>query len=111
MGLFSSLLNIIGHAAVSAISDDDGYNDTPDFGECPDCPECGATMRYSYCDSEFKETKIDQIKIVKCPDCGKVMDQDEFDWDEDDESEMPQCCIGCSDAYPNCKTSCSLFDD
>ena len=76
------------------------YNDIPDFGGFPDCPECGATMRYSYLESEFM-----------CPECGKVMDQDDFDWDNENGDEMPQCCIGCSGAYPKCKTACKLFDD
>lgn len=29
----------------------------------------------------------------------------------DDNSDMPECCIACGGPYPNCMTSCKLFDD
>ena len=77
------------------------YNDIPDWsGYCPDCPKCGETMGYCYHKSEFK-----------CPSCGYIMD--EYDWERDDEKEndIPWGCKVCGGPYPQCKTSCKLFDD
>lgn len=77
-----------------------GFNSVPDYsGYCPDCPECFETMRYNALTGEFK-----------CPGCGYIMD--EYDWDyEADEDEVPFGCRTCGGPYPDCKTSCKLFDD
>ena len=78
---------------------DDGYNDIPDYsGYCPDCPECMDTMGYSYLKSEFK-----------CSSCGYIMGEDE--WEFDDDGDIPCCCDACGGPYPNCTTSCKIFDD
>lgn len=50
-----------------------------------------------------------------CPSCGHTIDHDEYDdyelyFDEDD-SEPPIGCQACGGPYPQCKTSCKLFDD
>ena len=34
---------------------------------------------------------------------------DDFSFDDDEE--MPFCCSACGGPYPNCMTSCKLFDD
>lgn len=76
------------------------YNDIPDYsGCCPDCPECGTTMRYSYSKSEFK-----------CFNCGYVMDEGDWDYESDDE-DIPFACKTCGGPYPKCMTSCKMFDD
>lgn len=94
MGFLDKLFKVAD--AVDNISD---YNDIPDYAGCyPDCPECGTEMKYSYSLSEFK-----------CPSCGYSMDED--DWDRDDDSEIPSGCAACGGPYPQCKTSCKLFDD
>lgn len=80
-----------------------GYNDIPDYsGYCPDCPECGSEMRYSYNKSEFK-----------CFDCGLIMDEDDWDFEHDEVNAdiPPYGCRACGGPWPNCKTSCKLFDD
>lgn len=85
---------------------EDAYADTPDWwGKCPDCPECGATMGYSYSKNEFK-----------CPECGRLMDIDEAiairDEERDAEAdEIPFVCRTCGGPYPDCRTSCKMFDD
>ena len=80
----------------------DEYNDIPDYaGHCPECPICGTIMKFSYCKAEFK-----------CFECGHAMD--ECDWDDiigEDESEPPFVCDVCGGPYPQCQTSCKLFDD
>lgn len=35
----------------------------------------------------------------------------EVDDDEDDDSDIPEGCQACGGPYPDCKTSCVLFDD
>ena len=78
---------------------DSGYNDIPDYaGYCPSCPQCGETMGYSYNRSEFK-----------CLSCGYIMDED--DWERDDDEEIPWGCQQCGGPYPQCTISCKLFDD
>ena len=79
--------------------DDDDYNDIPDYsGYCPPCPNCGEIMGYSYVLSEFK-----------CPECGFIMDEN--DWERDDEGDIPWGCLNCGGPYPQCITSCKLYDD
>ncbi len=75
------------------------YGNVPDYsGYCPDCPQCGATMGYSYVKSEFK-----------CPDCDYVMDEDDWERDDTDEDGVPWGCKQCGGPYPNCTSAC--FDD
>lgn len=94
MGLFDGLFK-----AAKEIIDVTGYNDIPDYaGYCPDCPQCGTEMKYSYSLSEFK-----------CPSCGTILDEN--DWDREDDSEIPFGCASCGGPYPQCKTSCKMFDD
>ena len=79
------------------------YDDTPDWGPCPDCPDCGATMGYNYVKDEFK-----------CPDCGRLMDAyeaAELQAEEEDEDEKPFVCRTCGGPWPECRTSCKMFDD
>ncbi len=79
--------------------DSDSYNDIPDYsGYCPDCPQCGETMKYSYSNSEFK-----------CYNCGYIMDEDDWEYDEDEE--MPWVCSNCGGPWPSCTTSCKMFDE
>ena len=73
------------------------YVNHPDYGESPDCSECGSTMMYSYILSKFK-----------CPECGYEIEEDDVTFEEAD---IPAGCISCGGPYPACKTSCKLFDD
>ena len=81
-----------------------GYEDIPDFaGRLPECPMCGSEMGYSYIRSEFK-----------CPDCGYLMDQDDWDYEAEedvDEMNIPFGCIACGGPYPKCMSSCKMYDD
>lgn len=86
---------------------DDDYNDIPDWtGYCPDCPNCGETMRYSYVEDEFK-----------CFSCGYTMDADDWDYENDvnyipdDEDEPPFGCRACGGPWPDCVSSCNLMGD
>jgi len=63
----------------------------------------------------------------RCPSCGREMDEYETFWscdecdefiyrpgyepDEDEEDDMPECCAACGGPYPQCMTSCKIFDD
>ena len=77
------------------------YNDIPDYsGYCPDCPQCGETMGYSYINSEFK-----------CFNCGYIMDENDWDHETEDDNGMPWVCSTCGGPWPNCSTSCKMFDD
>lgn len=77
------------------------YNDIPDYsGHCPNCPKCGTVLGYSYVISEFK-----------CPKCGFTIDERDWEWDEDELPDMPYCCVACGGDYPNCMSSCKIFDD
>lgn len=39
--------------------------------------------------------------VYQCPDCGNI------DWDDD----IPEGCAACGGNYPECTSSCPLFDD
>ena len=82
-----------------------GYNDVPEWvGYCPACPKCKTTMGFSLAKQEYK-----------CPSCGYIMDID--DWDEDDlddeedEDGIPFGCSACGGPYPDCISSCNMFDE
>lgn len=85
-------------------ADDDCYNDTPDFGIYPDCPECGTEMGFNYFKVEWK-----------CPNCGHISDLDEAmeicDEDGSGDDEKPYVCRTCGGPYPDCRSSCKMFDD
>lgn len=77
----------------------DEYDDIPDYtGYCPDCPICGYVMGYSYVKSEFR-----------CPHCGYILDEN--DWFPEENDQIPYGCQICGGPYPQCKTSCKLYDD
>lgn len=54
-------------------------------------------------------------RYAKCPECGhrlKKISEDEYycpNCVEDDE--IPEGCAACGGNYPNCTSSCPLFDD
>lgn len=60
--------------------------------------------------------------IYRCPECGWTVLQDDFESNPDDELDydtiyenediyIPEGCLACGGPYPDCKTSCPLFDD
>ena len=54
------------------------------------CPICGHRMR-----------KIDE-ETYYCEYCANS---------RDDDDDIPECCVGCNPAYPECRDSCPMFDD
>ena len=47
-----------------------------------------------------------------CDVCGEFKVKKGYETKEEKEPNMPYCCSACGNpAYPNCKTSCSIFDD
>lgn len=79
------------------------------------CNECGAVM-------DFVEGRNGDYDIYACPSCGLRVDVDDYEYEnnEDWTEEMldsyagdvpPAGCRACGGPYPQCKTSCKLFDD
>lgn len=74
------------------------------------CPWCRSELLLNY-----------RYNIAECNGCGssyKLFWNDaEQDWDieveysDKDTDEMPECCIACGGPYPDCMTSCKIFDD
>ena len=67
-----------------------------------ECPECGGHMaRGSYGNWWI------------CEECGCEAEEDDYGnlVVEAEEDEMPECCSACGGPYPNCMTSCKIFDD
>lgn len=75
------------------------------------CTHCGALMN----------TVGDSFE---CPNCGKSIRVKGYEYDEPDDVEWSSAitnmydgdtpgagCMACGGPYPNCKTSCSIFDD
>lgn len=80
------------------------------------CPKCSGTMRYTggllgwecdKCDFE-SEIEFDSINNTYY-----AVDSDEMSEDDilNNPDDMPECCISCSGAYPDCVKSCDIFDD
>ena len=74
------------------------------------CNNCGAIM-------DCKEDPEGECDILECPNCGETEYETEYEYEYDDEEddifsdEIPQGCAACGGPYPQCTTSCKLFDD
>lgn len=80
------------------------------------CPRCDTRLEYA-----------GGLLDWECPNCGHeyeteydnngepyVSDDEEYTYEEiyaDPDKNKPQCCKNCSGAYPDCLTSCDIFDD
>lgn len=74
------------------------------------CPDCG---------SELERDSDEEMWV--CPNCGfegytsmlggsaHIVSDDDDDYGSEDD--IPEGCQACGGPYPNCKSSCSLFDD
>lgn len=81
--------------------DDMYFNDVPDYcGYLPDCPECGSEMRYN-----------NILNLFKCFSCGYTMDEADWEPDDEDPDEIPWGCQSCGGPWPECKASCSIYDE
>ena len=64
------------------------------------CPNCGAWMNSNY------ETFWD------CDECGETVVKPGYSSDyKDTDEKIPKACEACGGPYPQCTTSCKLFDD
>ena len=70
------------------------------------------------CESGVLSQVLD--KYWRCPDCflnayqiGDELSYDDSDLEQQSRSDgKPECCVSCGcGAYPDCKTSCKIFDD
>ena len=81
------------------------------------CNKCGTIM-------DRKEGPNGRDDIYACPSCGWKVDVMDYEYEEDEEEEWteeilkaydgdvpPAGCRACGGPYPQCKTSCKLFDD
>ena len=98
MGILDGILKTVVKTAKIA-NDISKYVDSPDSFSLQKCPQCSTTMKYSYEDEEFM-----------CPVCGSTYDQNDFDLEDDDDS-MPAGCASCGGPWPDCMSSCKMYDD
>ena len=66
------------------------------------------------CYSAMEVTRLDRkTRLVRCPQCGNdycIDNEDEIINDYCNE-DIPECCVACGGPYPDCMTSCKIFDD
>lgn len=83
------------------------------------CPNCGAHFRVSEARNEFEaffhyDLEYDyDVSGRLCGSCAISEMQGQmisFSADDDDDA-IPEGCLACGGDYPNCRDSCSLFDD
>lgn len=71
-------------------------------------------MKCGCCGHDLEEIRRN---IYECPNCGFSFDDvtDEVlstsIYDDEDEDDVPEGCRACGGPYPDCTTSCPLFDD
>lgn len=71
-------------------------------------------MKCGHCGHDLVEIEMD---IYECPNCGysfndvtdEVLSASIFS--DSDEDDIPEGCKACGGPYPNCTTSCPMFDD
>lgn len=70
-----------------------------------ECPRCGEIMN-----------EVDDILDLECPNCG-LTGLSDVDLDGSvfcntcESDEKPFCCQTCGGPYPDCISSCNIFDD
>lgn len=62
------------------------------------CPSCGKPME-------------EMTTFWSCDECDVFIHRPGYEPVEDVAEEIPEGCAACGGPYPNCKTSCKLFDD
>lgn len=63
------------------------------------CPNCGAMM-------------LSAATFWDCEECGEFILKPGYGSTSDKSEKIPAGCVACGNpAYPNCKLSCSIFDD
>lgn len=89
--------------------------------EC-DCPVCGAFFNISLApfDDEYVTCSLCGTEVLVSlssvpgdePDVDIVDNEitEEDAW-ADPVNNMPQCCVACGGPFPQCTTSCKIFDD
>jgi hypothetical protein len=63
------------------------------------------------CESLMDLNDDDQLV---CKTCGHTINHDDYDYEEyfeECDEDVPYGCAACGGPYPQCKTSCKLFDD
>ena len=90
-----------------ALVDDEGkiIGDNPEYYPgWIKCPSCKQPMPY------YGEGTSDDY--FECLICGRRKNTSELtDDDYTDDDGMPACCKNCGGPYPDCMTSCKIFDD
>lgn len=80
--------------------DEAEYNTLAETDELDwECQKCGAEGCLKWDDTN-KESYVDIVK--------------EYTYEEiyeDPIGNQPNCCVGCNSAYPECLSSCKIFDD
>ena len=64
------------------------------------CPKCGFIVNASNNDNK-----------LFCVHCGNVFEWGDEIYEDNDEEHVPECCAACGGPYPDCMSSCKLFDD
>ena len=124
MSFFSDLL---GGLANSLLNSNDAANDLDCDWYCDECGEYmndqpGFTVKRGTwkCKScgAVNDVSEDNIRYEEDNDYDSDDDDDDDDDDytygygsDDDDDYIPEGCRACGGPYPNCKTSCPLFDD
>lgn len=80
------------------------------------CPICGGKLEWTgmvspwYCEHCDKAGTLDYDEEN---DCEYVVFDEEYEgyYDEVSEEDLPDCCAACGGPYPQCMTSCKIFDD
>ena len=71
-------------------------------------------MKCGHCGHDLEEIGMN---IYECPNCGYSFNDETEEvlstsiYSEADEDDIPEGCKACGGPYPDCTTSCSLFDD
>ncbi len=73
------------------------------------CTECGADMYMDKEDNEFYQCVSCDFYIHE--EYFRNIDDEYDDYYNDEDDETPEGCVACGGPYPNCMSSCNMFDD
>lgn len=75
------------------------------------CPNCGAVMDFVVAPWDLECPDCDSIAVYFTDGSVELRSREDYEDIYEERDDMPECCVACGGPYPNCTTSCKIFDN